>query len=328
MNRMYLAAGLLLMSSPWTAQAVVIDPRFALDPASPSIQGNLTPDDVLRPGPVVSQPGTSLGLVDQFSSGVFDNLNALSYGRDPIHNPLYFSVDRVAVGAQGTAVNAQAAPGVEEAAGDIYKTLPPVNNNQLFIDEQQLGLIPGFFGDDLDALDLDQTPSPWTYYSFDFLSASNGFGTFNLANNIYASLGLGDRQIYFDLESLGFDPHDDLDALVLSDAANNGVVNPGVDQMLFSLSAFSPSTFTGSGSNYLAGQLGHLSPSDVLWTDFNTWKLWASAESIGLRADDNLDALDTIPEPATVYLIGIGLLGAMLNQSRRRKEPLVKGSES
>ena len=40
--------------------------------------------------------------------------------------PLFFSVDRVAVGLPTTAVNAQAQPGVEDTHGDVFKSLPRV----------------------------------------------------------------------------------------------------------------------------------------------------------------------------------------------------------
>src|SRR5688572_9038621 len=122
MNRILLFSVVLLGCSPAAMAAPI---TFSIDPASPAIDGNITPDDILQPGPSVYRHGTSLGLQDGFFGGVFDNLDALSYGRDPIVNPLFFSVDRVAVGLPGSAVNSQAAPGSEEAAGDVYRALPP-----------------------------------------------------------------------------------------------------------------------------------------------------------------------------------------------------------
>ena len=32
---------------------------------------------------------------------------------------------------------------------DVYRTLPPFGSNSRVIDEEDLGLVPGFFGDDL-----------------------------------------------------------------------------------------------------------------------------------------------------------------------------------
>lgn len=320
-------AYIILFLHPLLANAVVIDPKFSLDPASLSIDNNITPDDVLSPGPVVFTQGTDLGLQDDFFNGVFDNLNALSYGQDPIENPLYFSVDEVAVGQLGTDVNIEASPGIEEAAGDVYKSLPPFFDNELFIDEQALGLAPGFFGDDLDALDLDSRPAPFTYFSIDFLSVTNGFGGADLQNDILVSDGNGGFDIYAFHQQIGLQVGDDIDALILIDILDGDldpIADPGIDIALFSLDQFSPSTFTFTGLDYAPCISGQLSPSDVCITDFTGgFGLWASALDLGLRPDDNLDALDTIPEPGTVFLLGVGLLGLLFNQFWRNKPRLI-----
>src|SRR4051794_20398397 len=178
MKRLVFLVGLLLiLPTRFLAQAVADGPYFSVDPASPSIDGNITPDDVLVPGPngpVVFIQGSSLGLKDNFFGGVFDNLDALSNGTDPIRNPLFFSVDRVAVGLPGTAVFDQARPGVASAAGDVYQALPPFGSNSLVINETQLRLKPGFFGDDVNALEFDLRRNDPKYFSIDALSASIG----------------------------------------------------------------------------------------------------------------------------------------------------------
>jgi hypothetical protein len=304
-----LAMAHLVMAGPG-----VSEPKFSLDPASPAIDGNITPDDVLTPGPAVFIQGSSLGLQDSFFTGVFDNLEALSFGKDPIRNPLFFSVDRVAVGLPGTAVFLQAQPGVEEAHGDVYVSLPPFGSNALVIDEEQLGLTPGFFGDDLDGLELDTNP-PHVYFSIDALSASNGFGVGNLANDIFIDtfpllFASGELDI-------GLAPGDDLDALVLDDTFQPGVLNPGIDQALFSLSPFSPSAFTLTGNPYAPCVSEFLSPADICFTDFRGgFSPWAAAGEIGLRPDDNVDALDTVPEPATIVLMALGLVGLVVHRYR------------
>jgi hypothetical protein len=306
---------LIIILTPVIAGAT---PKFSIDPASPAIDGNITPDDVLIPGPAVHTQGTSLGLVDDFFFGLFDNLNALSYGQDPIErsplmNTLYFSVDRVTVGLPGTDVHSQAQPGVEEAHGDVYRALPPFGSNRLVIDEEELGLTPGFFGDDVDALELDTEPSPYTYFSIDSLSATNGFGTFDFANDILISAGGSSFDTFAEgVSSIGLDSGDDLDALVLLDLGTFGVLDPGVDMALFSISTFSPSALT-SGGIY--------SPADILFTDFTgSFSLWASAVDIGLDPYDEVDALDTVPEPATIFLMAIGFAGLVFYQYRLRRK--------
>jgi hypothetical protein len=303
-------AVLAALAIPCAALAAEIKPHFSVDPASASIDGDITPDDVLVTGPTVYTHGTDLGLYDDFFVGEFDVLNALSYGRDPIIWPLYFSVDRVAVGLPGTAVFEEALPGNEEASGDVFysRGSPAEMQNYQFIDEEQLGLVPGFFGDDLDAVDLDQEPSPWYYFSIDQLSRTNGYGTGCVTSDILASIGGGGWGTYFPLEALGFDCIDDLDALVLWDEQNNGVVDVGEDFALFSISTFSPSTFTSTGLSYIPGQFGHMSPADVMWTDFTQFRVLATAADLGLRDDDELNALDTVPEPLTGALLCTGLL--------------------
>jgi hypothetical protein len=306
------AAAIVLVGYPLMAGAEPIGLTFSIDPASPSVNGSITPDDLLRKGPVVHTPGTALGLADDFFGGFFDNLDALSFGRDPILNPLFFSVDRVAVGLPFTDVHNQAQPGVASAAGDVYVTVP--GGNRLVVNETELGLVAGFFGDDLDALDIDRNPGRTAYFSIDAVSATNGFGAGGLADDILASDGGGSFGVFCEgLTQIGLSPGDDLDALVL---------DAGQKVALFSLTTFSPSTFTTSGSSYVPGLKGSLSPADVLMTRCDgQFSLWAPAAALGLRADDELDALDTtvaVPEPAAFSLLAAGLLARLLRRRFRR----------
>jgi PEP-CTERM motif len=304
MKKVIFATFVVIILNPLIAGAVLIEPKFSIDPASPAIDGNITPDDVLVAGPTVHTQGRDLGLKDDFFNGIYDNLNALSYGQDPIMNPLFFSVDRVAVGLPGSDVHDQAKPGVAEAAGDVYTTLPPSGSNSLYIDEEQLGLMPGFFGDDLDALELDSEPNPYTYFSVDYLSVTVDW------TDIWVSTGNEDIEQYADGETqIGLLPEDDLDALALWDVFEPGTLNPGIDKALFSISTFSASAFT------------VVSPADILFTDFTgNFSLWASAADIGLRFDDEVDALDTVPEPATITLMAIGFAGLGFHRYRLRRK--------
>ncbi|MDF1554057.1 MAG: PEP-CTERM sorting domain-containing protein [Deferrisomatales bacterium] len=293
---------LALALLPCRATAV----SFSLDPASPSIDGNATPDDILLGGSGVHVQGSNLGLAADLFWGFYDNLDALSYGADPLGEPLLFSVDRLAVGLPGTAVGAEA--GSLEASGDIFRNSPS-GTNSLEVDEETLGLAPGFFGDDLNALAFGLPLNGLAYFSIDSLSASNGFGALGLADDILMSGGTGSFQIFADgVTNMGLLDGDDLDALLLWDVFEPGTLNPGVDAALFSLSPFSWSGW---------------SPGDILLTDFSGGHvLYASAADLGLDFFDDVNALSAqsqpIPEPGTLVLFGTGLAG-ILGWGRRRR---------
>lgn len=302
-------------------------PTLSVDPSSPAIDGALTPDDVLVEGPAVFIQGSELGLNDKFDTGEFDKLNALSYGLDPIQNPLYFSVNRVAVGLPGSAVDGESVG--EDAAGDVYQTLPPFGSNSLVIDEEELGLEKGFFGDNLNGLDLDTLPEPdFVFFSVDDRSNPNSpFQDKILVSKRDDQTGKYQPFIpYADGPThMGINELDDLDALILWDVGRRGYLDPGEDMALFSLRTISsPSTFTFPGPDkpYIPGKKGNLSPADILWTDFTgDFELWAPAEEIGLFPDDELDALDTIipvPEPSAV--LGIFVLGGLGLIGRKKKQ--------
>lgn len=288
---------------------------FSLDPASPTLSGAISPGDVLQAGPLVEHPGITLGLLSNYPAGSFDNLDALSFGAEPPSTSLLFSVDRVAVGAGGTPLFAESAPPLPEAAADVFELTGQGTHTRL-IDEADLGLAPGFFGDDLDALAhaprAPLTPSGAIYFSIDAWSQTNLVNFGNRADDILMAFpGSAVFDIFADGSSLGLGPGNDLDALALYDIVNPGVLDPGVDKALFSVSAFSPITYLQSGQGYEAGVPGKLSPGDVLFTDFDgTFSLFRSAASLGLRPDDNLDALDVsrIPEPSSL-MWSVALLG-------------------
>src|SRR5262249_24466851 len=140
---------------------------------------------------------------------------------------------------------------------------------------------------------------PNTFFSIDRFSATNGFGTKGLASDILISSGNGSFSIFADSKSMGLDPGDQIDGLVLDVGSTTGVLTPGVDHALFTLDPLSPDTFTANGTAYQPGVRGALSPADVLWTDFTgRFKLWARADSLGLLPGDHVDALGTmVPEP-------------------------------
>lgn len=315
---------LLILWTPIAWATPIDKPSFSIDVVSPSTDGDITPDDILAPAPEVAVQGSDFGLRDDFFLGDYDDLNALSFGRDPILGPLYFSVDRVSVGLPGSDVNDLAQPGVEAASGSVFISELD-GTNKLAILDHSLGLQGGFFGDDLDAMEIDTRDYQFIYFSIDFLSASNGFGLLPFANDIFIDVFDPFNPFAFGELHMGLLAEDDIDALVLWDIIDPGVLTPGRDKALFSLSPFSPSTFTGSGLEYVPGVPGHLSPADILFTDFTgTYSLWASAWNLGLDPWDNVNAIDTVPEPSTLVLLGsaIAIMGGWWHVRRRQKNGL------
>ena len=79
---------------------------------------------------------------------------------------------------------------------------------------------------------------------------------------------------------IGLQTGDELDAFCLLDNGQNGFLDPGTDEALFSLGPGSPS-------------LGVNSAADIFYTDFSgTFILYEPAANLGISANDNLDALD------------------------------------
>jgi hypothetical protein len=343
---MAIAPQALFLAGLWATPAQALTSNggitFSLDPASESLELSpppppspppvpptasplISPDDVLKSGPTIQFDGSILGLNGSFPFGSYDNLNALSYGLDPISSSLFFSVDRVAVGKTGTDVHTQAQPGAEEASADIFLTQSN-GDNKLAVDEEDLDLVPGFFGDDIDALDVD-TPLiiDFVYFSVDELSLDNGA----FKDAILFSSGSNSFGIFARAAQMGFSSGSDLDALVLIDRdRRGGPAQPFIDEALFSLSSFSPDTFTFTGNSYVPGLLGSLSPADVLYTNFDgTFSLFASAEQLGLLPDDELDALDTaVPGPLPIF--GVTTAFAYSRKLRRRQRSTRLNSRS
>ena len=247
------------------------------------------------------------------------------------------------------------------AYGSDPLTPAPARSNRLFIDEGDIGLqAPRDRGsllraeeDDLDGLELDSVRvvdmdgdgmhNAPVFFALDRWSPSL-LGDFS-ADDIFVSMTRDPNLLDFDLlptnPLLPFDfgiyakgiPDirlqlgDAIDALVLSDVLRPGVLDPRVDEALFSLDRFSPS-IEGSGA----------CPSDIYYTDFVRafnptldWKaggsLFASAGALGLLCTvDNVDALDirtvgaVMSAPGSLLLVGTVLL--LLAIARRRAHHL------
>lgn len=294
-------------------------PKFVLDFASPTLDGNITPDDILVAGPSVHKQGTQLGLQDDLFQGLFDMVTSIAFPSEvpPPSNrgEILFSVDRVSVGLAGTGVNGMAPLG--KAAQSVYQSTPGSMQNAVYLDGEVLGLSPGIFGDDLTALDLGDA-GPDVYFTLGAFSVS--LGTTLRPNDILLSPGDGHFELFkTGVLDIGLDPDDEISSLVLDPIAGTA---------LFSLSPFSPSTFTFTGNDYVAGLGGALSPADILFTDFSgSFSLWASAAEIGLNPDDDLDALAAVPRvddaTSTALLFAVALAalmcgrGCLLNTGRK-----------
>jgi hypothetical protein len=312
----------VVLPMAFTPCGALADPgpeTISLDAASPS---NVDPADLLNPGLSTQVLAANLGL----AAG--DEVDALSAGIDAVQdeNIVYFSVHRASVGAAGGPlapldVNGQAT--LNQQAGDVYVTTDaagvgsvPVGIHSLYVNQNFYGEIPvtgpltdntGNPQDNLDALcfeefDLtgDLLQDRWTFFSLGALSPS--LGAFSSPADIFVSHpGVPGMSLFASAASMGLDPDDDLDALVLLDLDTDGMLSPG-DRALFSLAPSSPTLLSLS-----------LSSADVFETTFDgTSAVRYAHGSLGLLGEDDVDALEVqIPEPATMALLGLGGLAVL-----------------
>ena len=297
---------------------------FSIDAISPSPND---PADLLNPGIVVQVPKVNLGL----TAG--DELDALTGGNDAVqlNNIVFFSVGRSSLGIAGGPLNPLDVNGqaiLNQQAGDVFVTtnaagtgVAPQGINMLYNNQSFYGEIPlispladntGNPQDNLDAvsfeefdLDGDQLTDLPTFFSL--AAGSPSLGGLSAADILISTAGSGGFGVFATAASMGLSTDDDLDALVLRDLDQSGTVSLG-DMALFSLAPGSP-TLVGLGA----------SSADVFLTTFNaTSAVRYQAASLGLLLEDNVDALEVqIPEPASLVLIGVGSVLALLK--RRRK---------
>ncbi len=272
---------------------------LSLDPASTSLTSGRTPADVVTPGQGLPglRSGTQLGLQNNFPGGSYDNLNSLSFNETELVDDFLFSVDRLAQGTTGTAVAQQFA--AQRVGASVFVAQSGKLTNSLAYSPAQLGLAGGFVGDDLDALVAeDSAHVQFYYFTIDGLSPSAMLLAGNRASDILVNSAIGTFGVFAEgVPTIGLQNGDEIDALILIDNGQIGVLDVGVDVALFSLSPFSPTSYTRSGASYAAGVAGQLSPADILVTDFSgSFALFTGANQIGLRPSDNVDAL-AVPEP-------------------------------
>lgn len=332
---------------------------FTIDGTSPTVSNpnkDILPGDVLGAGPLIHVPieviaGVNADDLDALSSGL-DSVD----GTDII----YFSVDRLSQGTftlntgdpswDNATVNGQFLK--HQQAGDIFtsvdangvEAMPGSGMHLLMKNQRNFGLVPtggtifnpiglpsynntsglqdnvnGYSQEEFDVFGDDQIPDRPMFFSATAASPS-------LAGGSGADILVFDPQtltveLFADYSMLGLQFADDIDGLALNLALDydTGEVLGGA--MYFSLTPGSPTLGT------------TLSPADVFmlvfsYDDFNGILTPFGAPfvrydyaSLGLRFEDNIDALETnayIPEPTTIALLGFAGL-ALIGRARGRR---------
>jgi hypothetical protein len=311
------AAALLAASLPAYA-------GVSLDRTSPSVGGacvfGVDPVTLYRwvSPPLGGCDIGGIGPVTEVGSGAFglataDNIDAVSSNTGtpkniPYH--LYFSADRASLGLAGTPYRAEAV--VNQAASDVWRMNNVTANSPLvsmaacapsgiggahalfrnqdsydFIFSAAPGVAIAGNQDNLDALELDDLdPSldkvhdVGVYFSLD--AASPSLGGASPALLFFAPAG-GVFAPWVGAAQIGLVPADDIDALVVWDRGVIGAPDAGVDLILFSLAPGSPS-------------LGGFSPATIFVSDLAGLACpFVAANTLGLRAADNVDGLDVLP---------------------------------
>jgi hypothetical protein len=299
----YLLFAVALVAAGGYAQAL---PLFSAD------TGSAVPSDsdLYHPSLVVVIPDQNLGI--QVPGNV--DLDAVTYQYEPI--TLFFSVERAAVGAPGTAVAGQAAVG--QAAGDIYTT-NLAGANTLVYNQDVLSLSPNIPAgqlyvpppqiDDLDALDLAHSdpvaqPTPGMPPPQFTLIAGNVFGVSGADILVAGPAPAGPPIVWVPEANLGLGtlgPGDDID----------GLHYDGIGYF-FSLTPGSPSL--------AAGVCGGTSAADIFYSaGGGACVLWNPAPALGLLVTDDVDAISFVPEPSTLLLVGFGAVSLVVCGRRKMK---------
>lgn len=291
-------------------------PLCGADPAriySPISTGGC---DVGGPGPQIEVARIAYGLI------AGDNTDALSANTLQPKNDRYrlvFSGDQGSAGAPGTPYRAEAvlnqAPSdlwqmVNLPAGDAWNAwlaCAPVmipGGHVMFSNQTAYNLIftaaPGAGplagnDDNLDGVELDDLdPSGdlvhdlGVYFSLDAASPSAAS-----PSDIYFSAPGAAAFATFAADwRLGLNANNNVDALVIWDRTQIGIVDPGVDLALFSLA---PGSAALAGPDGVAGTADDFSAADIFVTGFtNTFCLYTRFGQLGMRFQDNVDALDAL----------------------------------
>ncbi len=258
---------------------------------------NQQPGDIFRTTRSFPSPGNFVGTL-QPSSGFTGSLSSVGAGGD---NTLVLDESALTLTASGT-------PGVLTDPSSSAMTIAKGTHDN----------VDSFEWNAFNTIGEDKTDT-WLYFSVYHAEAQ--------AQDISAAdiydVAPGNDQTspsspFAASPSLGLDTLDNIDALVLYDLNqlggpkwNGPGAEAGIDYALFSLSHGSASL----------NNLG-LSEADIFFTDFSgSFALYAGAADLGLAGGpgftpgDNVDALEVVPEPATLLLFGFGGLMSL----RKRK---------
>lgn len=322
-----------VVNAPWVSPLGPFPPLVAINeiPAGPATNS-------------LGLPGVGGLQVDAFSRGddmdkQGNSIPGISPGEQ---NAWLFSVDTSAIGHAGAVVSEASGDG---ASADIFASLLAVGPGAGFaVSGSDLGTntlvyeadgIDSAAGDqpglgisdieDVDAIDVVHKGHPEAqdlagpnYFSLDTASAATVGGASG-ADIFVSTSGGSSLGIFASFSELGLANNDDIDALILADN-DNGVFDPSdvffdwnggtTDMIFFSLAPGSPTVGTTDAVRGLAIEVGDI--LTVVGGATPSVAVFIPAEDLGLKTfrahgvADNLNALDVVPEPATVTLALMG----------------------
>jgi len=355
-NAMCVATALLLTTAS-AATAATIGPEPTIFSTDVGV-GGFTPGDVLTHGPLSADPvnppwvgvpaAPLLALPDAlFCPGC--QIDAMSRGMDlekrggdvthgilpDQQNGFLFSVDRAATGASGDVV---AEAGGDGAAGDVYVSLLKISGagavtvhtpggNELLYDADGSHGLPGLglsespgSEDNLDALDVTFAGHPGALALSPLFFSTDAIGG---GADIFVFDGVS-SSIYATDTDLGLSDNDNIDALILAENGTPGFQAPtglfdwtdsSADMIFFSLDPTSSRIGT---PDAFGGDI--IGPGDVLTVTSSGIEVLIAASALGLGVNDNLDALDVVPEPSTYAMAAMAFFGlGFIGWRRRRK---------
>ena len=282
-----------------------------------------------------------------------DGFNSFSFGRDgtwleneydPREGTLLYSVGLDSSEVASITAPSRAASIYAARVGQFGKYwdaptgMLPWGMSVLAVDATALALRQSCFVNPDDPLDRDDVTAlenseydvatRQLYATYKGTSALGNGATIAVYANQGGALGPFQRAhmvVFSRAANLGLQNMDEIDALVLSDVTPpqlppppwptpNAVMDPGQDEVLFSLSPASPTLWGRDGAPGVAGtdddgvngidDFGETgwpgsddySPADVFYSAFDgTFTLFAPAKSLGLESTDDIDALDIRP---------------------------------